>query len=100
LRLSPSILKRVNALAEDWGVNRSSVLEDAITQGLAAIEELHYSAENKRLVNLRLRLQAVQIQEMLAVLEASDTRPHERAEAVEAIRKASGAVDCDRTIKQ
>ena len=90
LRLPVALLARIDELAEALGSDRSSLIRDCILQGLTEIEERHFAADNKRRINRKLKMQADQIQKMLTVLEAPGTRPHERAEAVEAIRKASG----------
>lgn len=86
LRLSPQQTDRARRLAEGKGQSFGGVLSEACEIGLAEMEIRHYEADNKRLLNRKLRARDGRMAEAIALLESADTSEVDRTAALATLK--------------
>lgn len=86
LRLSPQQTDRARRLAEAKGSSFGGVLTEACERGLAEMEISHYEADNKRLLNSKLRARDGRMTDAIATLENPDTSEQQRASALAVLK--------------
>lgn len=86
LRLSPQQTDRARRLADAKGSSFGGVLSEACEIGLAEMEIRHYEADNKRLLNSKLRARDGRMAEAIATLESPDASDSDRAAALATLK--------------
>jgi uncharacterized membrane protein YccC len=88
LRVSPEVRSRLGHLQELRGsTSLSEAATDALIEGLISLEDKAFSAENKRLINQRLKAKLAGAIEAVATLEdlAPTLDPTDRATVAQAV---------------